>query len=87
MTHTVISMKEEREPTTMKGEDTLHEVENPTQHDLSLLMKVTQSSRKPLPIGCLTECLVVQLFQNTVGFMPLGVTVMNVRNVVVGFEP
>ena len=87
VTHTVISRKEGKEPTTMNGEDTFHDMENPEQHNLSLLMKVTQSRGKPLPIGCLTEWLVVQLFQKTAGCTPLGVTLINDRDIVVDFEP
>ena len=70
----------------MKGDNTFHGRENPKQHNLSLLMKVTQSSGKPLPVRCFTEQLVVQLFQKTVAVTPLSVAVMNYRDVVVDFE-
>ena len=67
----------------MGGDEIFHEIDQVHQHNLLLLMKVIQSSGKPLLIGSYTERLVTQIVDRIVGVQPLGVTVMNERDAVV----
>ena len=52
-------------------------------HTISLLMKVVQNSRKLLPVGSYTGRLVSQMVNRIALVQPLGVTVMNERDVIV----
>ena len=59
------------------GDEIFHGIDQVCQHNLSLLMKVIQSSGKPLPIGSYTERLVTHMVHRIAGVQPLGVTTMN----------
>ena len=59
----------------------------PSSSALSLLIKITQPSDKPLPVGVVTERSIFTLVKQVSGAVPLGVTVMNDRDVVVEFKP
>ena len=67
----------------MQGDETFHETNQVCLHNLLLLIKVVQSSRKLLPVGSYTERLVSQMVNRIVGVEPLGVTVMNVIDMIV----
>ena len=62
--------------------------QNPPQgYILSLLIKITQPEEKPLPIGVITERSIYSLVKQVTGAEPLGVTVMNDRDVIIEFRP
>ena len=44
---------------------------------------MVQSSEKPLPVGSYTERLVTEVVNRVAGVQPLGVTIMNEREVIV----
>ena len=61
---------------------------NPSKsNSLTLLMKITQPEDKPLPVGVITERSIYALIKQVTGTVPLGVTVMNDRDVIVEFRP
>ena len=59
----------------------------PLSTAMSLLLKITQPNDKVLPVGVVTERSVYSLVKQVTGYVPLGVTVMNDRDVVVEFKP
>ena len=62
--------------------------QNPPQgYILSLLIKMTQPKEKPLPIGVITERSIYSLVKQVTGAEPLGVTVMNDRDIIIEFRP
>ena len=67
----------------MGGDEIFHEIDQVYKHNLSLLIKMIQSSGKPLPIGSYTERLVTQKLHRIAGVQPPGVTVMNERDATV----
>ena len=78
-----------------KGEDieSYHNIEDckdlapPPSKSLSGLLKVTQPNDKLLPLGVVTERSIYALFQKVTNVDPLGVTLMNDRDIVVDFNP
>ena len=54
---------------------------------MSILLKITQPDDKPLPVGVVTERSVYSLIQKATNVEPLGVTLMNDRDIVVDFRP
>ena len=64
-----------------------HNLNPPESNALALLMKFTQSGDKPLPVGVITEWSIYALIKQVTGTVPLGVTVMNDRDVIVEFRP
>ena len=78
-----------------KGEDveSYHDIEDskdlvpPPSKSLSILLKITQPDDRPLPVGVVTERSVYSLIQKATNVEPLGVTLMNDRDVVVDFRP
>ena len=78
-----------------KGEDveSYHDIDDckdlvpSPSKSLSVLLKITQPDDKPLPVGVVTERSVYSLIQKATNVEPLGVTLMNDRDVVVDFHP
>ena len=74
-------------------QEMFHDIDNskdqnpPPASHLSLLMKMTQSAGKVLPVGVITERSVFALVKQATGVVPLGVTVMNDRDVLIEFRP
>ena len=52
---------------------------------MSLLLKITQSGQRPLPIGVVTERSIIALIKRVTNYTPLGITIMNDVDVVVEF--
>ena len=73
-------MTERVDPSLCEGEDNVfHEISQIFQHQLSLLLNMAQSNRKPLPVGCYTERMVMQVIDRVAGVKPLSVTIVNER--------
>ena len=64
-----------------------HDLNPPKSNALTLLMKFTQPKDKPLQVGVITEWFMYALIKQVTGTIPLGVTVMNDRDVIVEFRP
>ena len=67
--------------------ETFHEIESdevcPTK--MCLLIKITQSGQRPLPVGVITERSIMALVKRVSNVTPIGVTIMNDVDVVVEF--
>ena len=67
--------------------ETFHEIESdeacPTK--MCLLIKITQSGQRPLPVGVITEQSIMALVKIVSNVTPIGVTIMNDVDVVVKF--
>ena len=67
--------------------ETFHDIESeevcPTK--MCLLLKITQTGQRPLPIGVITERSVMALVKRVSNVTPIGVTLMNDIDVVVEF--
>ena len=67
--------------------ETYHEIESdevcPTK--MCLLIKITQSGQRPLPVGVITERSIMALVKRVSNVTPIGVTIMNDIDVVVEF--
>ena len=64
-----------------------HNLNPPKSNAFTLLMKFTQPEVKPLPVGVITEWSMYALIKQVMGTVPLGVTVMNDRDMIVEFRP
>ena len=64
-----------------------HDLNPPESNALALLMRFTQPEDKPLLVGIITEWSMYALIKQVMGTVPLGVTVMNDRDVIVEFRP
>ena len=53
--------------------------------DLSMIMKITKINGESLPFGTVTEELVIELFQNAFGVIPMEIIVINDQDVLVDF--
>ena len=66
-----------------------HEIEaecsDAASRKIALLLKITQSGGRPLPVGVITERSVMALLTNATNYKPLGVTIMNNIDVVAEF--
>ena len=60
-------------------DDNFHKISQVHPHKLSLLINVTQSNGKLLPVGSYTERMVTQMIDQVAGIQPLSVTIMNKR--------
>lgn len=57
------------------------------KQELSLLIKITQNSRESLPYGMVNDQLIIELFQNNVGILPVSILVLNDQDALVDFAP
>ena len=55
--------------------------------ELSLLIKITKENGESLPFGTVNDQLIIELFQNNVGTLPVGILVLNDQDVLVDFAP
>ena len=55
--------------------------------ELSLLIKITKENGESLPYGTVNDQLIIELFQNNVGTLPVGILVLNDQDVLVDFAP
>ena len=55
--------------------------------ELSLLIKITEENGESLPYGTLNDQLIMELFQNNVGTLPVSILVLNDQDVFVDFAP
>ena len=82
-----------KDQTDNAGTDLFHDIADsndldpPKGYILSLLIKMTQPEEKPLPVGVITERSIYSLVKWVTGAEPLGVTVMNDRDVIIEFRP
>ena len=53
--------------------------------DLSLLIKITKENRESLPYGTVNNQLIIELFQNNLGTLPVSILVLNDQDVLVDF--
>ena len=60
-----------------------HDVEN---NELSMLLRVKQTSGRALPAGSFTERAVFQLVQRTTGVHPTSLTLLGLKEVLLDFE-
>ena len=55
--------------------------------ELSLLVKITKENGKSLPYGTVNDQLIIELFQNNVGTLPVSILVLNDQDILVDFAP
>ena len=55
--------------------------------ELSLLIKITKENGESLPYGTVNDQLIIELFQNNVGTLPVSILVLNDQDVLVDFAP
>ena len=55
--------------------------------ELSLLIKITKENGESLPYGTVNDQLIIELFQNNVGTLPVSILVLNDQDVLVDFVP
>ena len=55
--------------------------------ELSLLIKITRENGESLPYGTVNDQLIIELFQNKVGTLPISILVLNDQDVLVDFAP
>ena len=55
--------------------------------ELSLLIKITKQNGESLPYGTVNDQLIIELFQNNVGTLSVGILVLNNQDVLVDFTP
>ena len=60
-----------------EADDNLHEISQVCPHKLSLLINVTQSNGKSLPMDSYTERMITQKIDHVAGVQPLSVIIMN----------
>ena len=53
--------------------------------ELSLLIKITKENGESLPYGTVNDQLIIELFQNNVGTLPVSILVLNDQDVLVDF--
>ena len=51
--------------------------------DLSMIMKITKANGESLPYGTVSEELIVELFQNAFGALPLEIIIINDQDILV----
>ena len=75
---------------TVRSGDDIHEsfykIDGSNSTPLSLLLKIVQTNKRPLPIGVQTDRSVMELVKNAMGYAPVAVTLLNDVNSVVEFE-
>ena len=60
-----------------------HDVDN---NELSMLLRVKQTSGRVLPAGSFTERAIAQLIQRTTGVQPISLTLLGPKEVLLDFE-
>ena len=55
--------------------------------ELSLLIKITKENGESLPYGTVNDQLIIELFQNNVGTLPVSILVLNDQDILVDFVP
>ena len=71
--------------------DTFYDIDACSTTPLSILLKINQPStaqtpKHPLPVGVMTDRLLIELILKATGFKPMGVTLMNDSDVVIEFK-
>ena len=66
--------------------ESFYEIDGGNNTPLSLLLKIVQTNKRPLPVGVLTDRSVMELVKNATGYAPVGVTLLNDVDSVVEFE-
>ena len=55
--------------------------------ELSLLIKITKENGESLPNGTVNDQLIIELFENNVGTLPVSILVLNDQDALVNFAP
>ena len=71
--------------------DTFYDIDPCSTTPLSIILKINQPStaqtpKCPLPVGVMTDRLLIELILKATGFKPMGVTLMNDTDEVIEFE-
>ena len=73
------------------GKDTFYDIDACSITPLSILLKIIQPStsqtqKRPLPVGVMTDRSLIDLILKATGFKPMGVTLMNDTDAMIEFE-